>query len=78
MHNITSCALVMFALQKVNVIRRHQPETELPRQLRQRAVAFPLLRHPMIVQLNEKILRAKDVAIIVDAACLRLREIIGL
>ena len=46
----------------MNVVRRHQPEPEFAPDLWQNAVAFPLRLHSVIVQLEEEILRAEDVA----------------
>ena len=50
--------------QKMYVVRRDQTERELFCQLRQHPVAFVLRFHPVVVQLDEKVLRTQDVAIL--------------
>ena len=50
--------------QKMHIVRRDQTERELFCQLRQHAIAFALHLHPVVVQLDEKVLRAQDVSIL--------------
>ena len=68
---------VMAPFEKVNVVRRHQPEPEFTPDFWQNTVAFSLRLQSVIVQLEEEILRAKDIA---KGRCAlpRLLELIGL
>ena len=68
---------VMAALEKMHIVRRDQPEPKLARDRGQGAVAFPLRLEAVIVQLEEEIFRAEDVAISRRAGP-RFVELIGL
>ena len=48
----------------MDVVRRDQTDAEIFRELRQHRVALALFFHPVIVQLDEEIFRAQDVAIL--------------
>ena len=67
----------MAPFEKVNVVRRHQPEPEFTPDFWQNTVAFSLRLQSVIVQLEEEILRAEDVAK-GRRALPRLIELIGL
>ena len=67
----------MAPFEKVNIVRRDQPEPEFAPDLRQDAIAFPLRLEPVIVQFEKEILRAEDVAK-GRRALPRLVELIGL
>ena len=54
--------VVMAALEEMHVVRRDQTEAEFLRELRQDAIAFALRLDAVVVQLEEEILRAEDVA----------------
>jgi len=69
--------VVIAPAQKMDVIRRNQTETELFRQLRQDPVAFVLLFHAVVVQFQEEILRAEDVAIL-SRGLFRLVDVVRL
>ena len=56
--------LVMLALEEMHVVGRHQPEPEILRHPRQHPVHLELRLDPVIVHLEEKVLRPEDVAVL--------------
>ena len=56
--------VMIVAAQEMNIVRRDQTDTEVLGDFRQHRVAPFLLLHPVIVELDEEILRAEDVAIL--------------
>jgi hypothetical protein len=72
--------LVIAPAQKMNIVCRDQSDANVPRNLRQRCHALALFFHPVIVQFDEKILRAENVPIfsralfrLLDVVCLNCR-----
>ncbi len=63
--------------QKVNVVRGNQSDAEVPRNLRQHAIAFVLRFHAVIVQFHEEVFRPENVAIF-GCALFRLLEVVCL
>ncbi len=53
---------VMAALEKMDIVRRHQPEPKLVPDGRQDGIAFPLRFEAVIVQLEKEIFRPQNVA----------------
>ena len=68
---------VIAPIEKMDVVRRDQSEPEILRQVRQHAIAFVLRFHAVIVQLEEEIFRAEDVAKF-RRALFRLLEVVCL
>ena len=68
---------MIVAPQKMHVVRRDQPNTELFRDLRQHSIALVLFFHPVVVQFHEEIFRAENVAIL-GRRLLRLVDVIRL
>ena len=69
--------LVIAPAQKMNIVCRHQSHAKIPRNLRQRCHALALFVHPVIVQFDEKILRAENLPIF-GRALFRLLDVICL
>ncbi len=69
--------LVVAALEKMDVVGSDQTEPEFLRELRQHGVALLLHLDPVVVHLEEKIVRTEDVAKF-SRALPRLREIVRL
>src|SRR5207248_8834059 len=65
------------SFQKVDVIGRHQPESEFSGELRQHLVALLLRFDPVIVHLEKKILGAENIAKL-GRALPGLGEVVGL
>ncbi len=63
--------------QKMNIVCRDQSDANVPRNLRQRCHAFALFFHPVIVQFDEKIFRAENVAVF-GRALFRLLDVVRL
>ncbi len=69
--------IVIVPAQEMDVIGRDQPDAEIFRDPRQHCVAPSLFFDPVIVHLDEEILRAQDVTIF-RGSLLRLFDVIGL
>ena len=67
----------MAALEKMHIVRRGQADAELARKLWQHAIAFLLRVDSVIVQFEEKIIRAENIAKF-GHALTRLRKLIRL
>ena len=61
----------------MNVVCGNQSNPEVPRDLRQLAIAFVLRFHPVIVQFHEEIFRAENIAIL-RRARFRLLDVVCL
>jgi hypothetical protein len=54
---------VIAPAEKMHVIRRYQANAQVARHVHKCCVAFLLLLHPVIVQLQKEIFRAEDISI---------------